>query len=607
MKKQLSAIKYPALLIGFGLFSIVSCIDDIENEGEPITNDFRVLKTQYENRTVSGTVSNFDLQGQLDFVFSHGINKDAFEAALTITPVVAQQLVYDATNSLVTVGFGSPLDYETDYVLSLTQGAYGANGETMQADYQIIFSTKAFVPPVISLSIDKNILYEGNQATVTATLSESVLVDVSFDLITSGTSQNEIDYTIDNTSFVIPAGESTATATLTILVDGDTESTEQLTLTLENAVNGTIPLDGALNIEVNDVPPALELKGVMELEDYILSSTGRVRAVHLKVLEDITDLSIYGIEVATNGADPYPANPIDYIFPEVSASQGDNILIVRDDDFTNAEAFFEGYFSDFTVFQTTIMSQNGDDAILLYKNQTAIESFGQPGTDGTGLYWEYTNSWAYKLGNEWIYPGPNSVVFAGTGTATTVDAKYPFCNPLELKGVTALLFDVTASTSTNRGKSHHLRINRDIEDLSKFGLGVASNGRDTDNVEFTFPSISVKEGEQILIARIPDAMAEYYGTQCFNKFNYIYIDSFASQNGDDVVELFGNVNGGFGDIIERLGVIGVDGTGESWEYTGSWAHKGDNGIWSYGGVGCTNNDTVTTSNSTSSCPYPLCN
>lgn len=607
MKKQLSAIKYPALLIGFGLFSIVSCIDDIENKGEPITNDFRVLKTQYENRTVSGTVSNFDPQGQLDFVFSHGINKDAFEAALTITPVVAQQLVYDATNSFVTVGFDSPLDYETDYVLSLTQGAYGANGETMQADYQIIFSTKAFVPPVISLSIDKNILYEGNQATVTATLSESVLVDVSFDLITSGTSQNGIDYTIDNTSFVIPAGESTATTTLTILVDGDTESTEQLTLTLENAVNGTIPLDGALNIEVNDVPPALELKGVMELEDYILSSTGRVRAVHLKVLEDITDLSIYGIEVATNGADPYPANPIDYIFPEVSASQGENILLVRDDDFTNAEAFFEGYFSDFTVFQTTKMSQNGDDAILLYKNQTAIESFGQPGTDGTGLYWEYTNSWAYKLGNEWIYPGPNSVVFAGTGTATTVDAKYPFCNPLELKGVTALLFDVTASTSTNRGKSHHLRINRDIEDLSKFGLGVASNGRDTDNVEFTFPSISVKEGEQILIARIPDAMAEYYGTQCFNKFNYIYIDSFASQNGDDVVELFGNVNGGFGDIIERLGVIGVDGTGESWEYTGSWAHKGDNGIWSYGGVGCTNNDTVTTSNSTSSCPYPLCN
>ena len=607
MKKQLSAIKYPALLIGFGLFSIVSCIDDIENEGEPITNDFRVLKTQYENRTVSGIVSNFDPQGQLDFVFSHGINKDAFEAALTITPVVAQQLVYDATNSFVTVGFDSPLDYETDYVLSLTQGAYGANGETMQADYQIIFSTKAFVPPVISLSIDKNILYEGNQATVTATLSESVLVDVSFDLITSGTSQNGIDYTIDNTSFVIPAGESTATATLTILVDGDTESTEQLTLTLENAVNGTIPSDGALNIEVNDVPPALELKGVMELDDYILSTTGRVRAVHLKVLEDITDLSIYGIEVATNGADPYPANPIDYIFPEVSASQGENILLVRDDDFTNAEAFFEGYFSDFTVFQTTKMSQTGDDAILLYKNQTAIESFGQPGTDGTGLYWEYTNSWAYKLGNEWIYPGPNSVVFAGTGTATTVDAKYPFCNPLELKGVTALLFDVTASTSTNRGKSHHLRINRDIEDLSKFGLGVASNGRDTDNVEFTFPSISVKEGEQILIARIPDAMAEYYGTQCFNKFNYIYIDSFASQNGDDVVELFGNVNGGFGDIIERLGVIGVDGTGESWEYTGSWAHKGDNGIWSYGGVGCTNNDTVTTSNSTSSCPYPLCN
>jgi len=604
MKKQISPIFLATFLVIAVLFSIVSCDDEIEYSGEPITNDFRVLKAEYESRTVSGTVSSFDPEGQLDFVFSHGINKDAFESALTITPAVVKQLVYDDTNSLVTIGFESPLEYETDYVLSLPEGAYGANGEAMQADYQILFSTKAFVPPVISLSIDNNILYEGDQATLTATLSEAVLVDVSFDLSTSGTSQNGVDYTIDKTSFLIPAGESNSTATLTILVDGNVESTEQLTFSVENVVNGTIPSDGALNIEVNDVPPAIELKGVMELDDYITSSLGRVRAVHLKVLEDIADLSIYGIEVATNGADPYPANPIDYTFPVASASQGDNILLVRDADYANAEAFFEGYFSDFTIFQTTKMSQNGDDAVLLYKNQIAIESFGQPGTDGTGLYWEYTDSWAYKLGNEWIYPGPDAVVFAGTGTATTVDAKYPFCNPIELKGVTAMLFDVAADATSNRGKSHHLRINRDIADLSNYGLGVASNGRATDGVEFTFPTISVKEGEQILIARVPSAMEEYYGDQCFSKFSYIYVDSFASQNGDDVVELFGNVSGENGDIIERLGVIGVDGTGEPWEYTGSWAHKGDNGLWSFGALGCTSGAT---SNITSTCPYPLCN
>ena len=51
MKKQISPIFLATFLVIAVLFSIVSCDDEIEYSGEPITNDFRVLKAEYESRT----------------------------------------------------------------------------------------------------------------------------------------------------------------------------------------------------------------------------------------------------------------------------------------------------------------------------------------------------------------------------------------------------------------------------------------------------------------------------------------------------------------------------------------------------------------------------
>ena len=53
------------------------------------------------------------------------------------------------------------------------------------------------------------------------------------------------------------------------------------------------------------------------------------------------------------------------------------------------------------------ISQNGDDAIELYEQNQVIETFGDINIDGTGEEWEYTDSWAYKVGNEWTYGGVN--------------------------------------------------------------------------------------------------------------------------------------------------------------------------------------------------------
>lgn len=592
MKNQFKTILRYTLMTILGLSSIYTCEKDINSDGEPITNDFRVLQVKVGNSVVSGVIGNFSPEGQLQLVFSHAIDKSIFESALTISPAASSQLTYDESNSIVTLGFTSPLQYQTDYVLTLPGGTYGTGGETLDEEYQLQFSTKPFSPPAISLSVATLDFYEGDEFIITLSLSESVLVDISFDLVLGGTSEKDLDYSIDRVNFTIPAGELSATATVTILQDENSESLETLTIGVENLVNATFQASQLVNINVNDLAPSLELRGVMELNKFINGADGQVRAVHLKVLEDIEDLSIYGVEVASNGAAPNPAD-IDFLFPAGTATKGQDIFVVRDVDLADAQAFFEGCFDNFIIFETSRMTQNGDDAILLYKNEVAIESFGEPGVDGTGTYWEYSDSWAYKLAGEWLYAGPQAVVFAETGTNSTIPASYPFCVPLQLQGVSSLLWDGSGS---NGGKMIHVRANRDIADLSQYGLGVANNGGGTDGEEFTFPAIEVKAGAHILVAREPETLSSYFGS-CFNGYDQVFQGDFVSQNGDDAIELFFQ-----GTVIETFGDANVDGTGQPWEYSGAWAYRTPT-TWINGPLDCA---ATNTSNSSSTCPYPFC-
>ena len=72
------------------------------------------------------------------------------------------------------------------------------------------------------------------------------------------------------------------------------------------------------------------------------------------------------------------------------------------------------------------ISQNGDDAIELYENNQVIETFGDINIDGTGEVWEYTDSWSYKLGNEWIYGGLNCT--DDSETSSSSNCPYPLCS-----------------------------------------------------------------------------------------------------------------------------------------------------------------------------------
>eukprot|EP00966_Prymnesium_polylepis_P180285 4174637-Prymnesium_polylepis.1 len=74
-----------------------------------------------------------------------------------------------------------------------------------------------------------------------------------------------------------------------------------------------------------------------------------------------------------------------------------------------------------------------------------------------------------------------------------------------------------------------------------------------------------------------------------------------TQDGDDAIELF-HWSSGEWQLTDTFGDVNIDGTGQPWEYTDSWAYRtalspGAFNVadWTMGCVCCV-----------SSCPYPLC-
>ena len=172
-----------------------------------------------------------------------------------------------------------------------------------------------------------------------------------------------------------------------------------------------------------------------------------------------------------------------------------------------------------------------------------------------------------------------------------------FYNLSDLTNALALQGVLDISLPSNDGKAIHFIALEDIADLSIFGVGVANNGGGSDGQEYAFESIAVSAGDNILLARSPEAMASYFA-DCFGSFEHVMLaNSAIGQNGDDAIELFE-----MGVSIEIFGDLTTDGTDQAWEYLDSWAYKVDT-AWTYGAVNCTDGSETTT---TSDCVYPIC-
>ena len=575
------------MLLGIPCLVFLAC-NTTDMDGLPITNDFRLLQTNIDGDVVSSGVEGVFVQSEISFIFSHPMDVQAFESALQLTPASDFAIAYEGNNSIANITFDPALEYESSYTFTLPAGTYGSEGAASEEAIEFSFTTASFESPNVSISVDRNSFFESESVTLTASIPEIILRDVSMDLVFSGTAMEGEDFNASSSSITIPAGSTSAMATLTAISDQELEGEETIFVTIENLTNGVQMTPQELEITLGDLPPEIMFKGVMSFKIGGTSNNGR--AIHLRALEDIADLSVYGVGIANNGGGS-DGREID--FPSISVSQGDDILLVRDIDRMSIADYFGDCFNDYDeVIESGSVNFNGDDPFELFKDTIVIETYGDVELDGTGLEWEWTGSWAYKLNGVWEY----AEVDCSANSTSTLESNcpYPFCVPLQLQGALALLWD---GSGTNGGKAVHVRANRDIADLSVYGLGVANNGGGTDGQEFTFPSMSAEEGDQILVSREPQTIGSYFGN-CIDRFDEVIQSDDMNQNGDDAVELFFN-----GSVIETYGDANVDGTDQFWEYSGSWGYK-VGGAFIYGGVDCAAGSTTT---QTSPCPYPLCN
>ena len=175
------------------------------------------------------------------------------------------------------------------------------------------------------------------------------------------------------------------------------------------------------------------------------------------------------------------------------------------------------------------------------------------------------------------------------GTCQVAPPQVP--DSLIFKGI--MSFDLPSSA----GKAIHFEALYYISDLSQYGLGTANNGGGSDGQEFSFPSISANAGDQILVCRDSSAIASYFQSDCYSAYNIVIQADEPTGNGNDAYELFYNAV-----AIEIFGNVDINGTGEPWEYTNSWAFK-IAGNWTYGTPNCTDSSVTTF---LSSCPYPFC-
>lgn len=161
---------------------------------------------------------------------------------------------------------------------------------------------------------------------------------------------------------------------------------------------------------------------------------GIPKAVEIYVINDVSDLSQYGIGSANNGGG---TDGVEFVFSG-SANAGDFLYVATE------QPQFNAYFGFDPDFVSGAVSINGDDAIELFGSVvdngggnysgTVVDVFGDINLSGSGQVWDYLDGWAYRKTNtgpdgstfnsdNWIYSGINAT--DGETSNSTASSQFP--------------------------------------------------------------------------------------------------------------------------------------------------------------------------------------
>ncbi len=230
---------------------------------------------------------------------------------------------------------------------------------------------------------------------------------------------------------------------------------------------------------------------------------GTPKMTELYVVNNIADLSLYGIGSANNGQG---TDGEEFTFPADSYSAGDFIYVATEGG--NAGAF-NTYFGFDADYLDSSMGINGDDAVELFFNGAVTDTFGDINVDGNGEPWEYLDGWAYRndatgpdgttfvLGN-WSFSGIN----VNDGQADNASAATPF--PLGTYVVTGVPDPTISITSPSNGTLFApgtTNVNIEFVTANTTGseqVNITVNGSETTNVTSPF-AITTTDGSSYAV------------------------------------------------------------------------------------------------------------
>ena len=114
---------------------------------------------------------------------------------------------------------------------------------------------------------------------------------------------------------------------------------------------------------------------------------GKPKVVEIYAETAIADLSTFNVQYFFNAS----ATPSTTTTLSGSAAAGDFFYLTPD------ASEFTTYFGGTSDFSGG--SINGNDSIVVRNGTTVLDTFGVPGTDGSGEAWDYLDGWAYRNDN----------------------------------------------------------------------------------------------------------------------------------------------------------------------------------------------------------------
>jgi hypothetical protein len=158
-------------------------------------------------------------------------------------------------------------------------------------------------------------------------------------------------------------------------------------------------------------------------------SGGTPKGIEIYVVNDIADLSIYGVGSANNGDG---TDGVEFTFPADAVTAGSFIYVATE------AVQFANFFGFAPTYTSGSMGINGDDAVELFSDvdttPVVIDVFGDINMDGTGEPWDHVDGWAYRVDGtgpegatftvtNWTYSGTNQL--EGGTTNDTCNSPFP--------------------------------------------------------------------------------------------------------------------------------------------------------------------------------------